>query len=93
MELLPNGAVLLTRAEFDALLNYSTTLPTGTTPGKSWRKAAWPRHQEVNDEWWRGTYGKPYPEGHEHHGEIPIGWRRIVVAGVPARWPREVRVD
>lgn len=92
MKLLDNDAVALTPAEFDALREYSTTLPTGTTPGKAWkaRKPFWaPAHRA---EWWRGTYGLPYPEGHKHHGSVPIGWRRIVRLGQPAAFPWGVTV-
>lgn len=92
MKLLDNDALALTPAEFDALLEYSTTLPTGTTPGKAWkaRKPFWaPAHRA---EWWRGTYGLPYPEGHQHHGSVPIGWRRIVRLGQPAAFPWGVTV-
>lgn len=92
MMLLVNDAVLLTRQEFDALLEYSTTLPTGTTPGKTWKRRMpfWASSADAN--WWRGSFGLPYPEGHKYHGQVPIGWRRIRVAGTPPRWPAEVLV-
>lgn len=92
MILLCNDALLLTLAEFKALPNYSCSLPTGTTPGKAWRRAAHYYRQGVADEWWRGVYGKPYPEGHKFHGQIPIGWRRIVIKDVQPIWPRDVQV-
>lgn len=92
MTILCNGAVLLTVAEFRALLNYSGSLPTGTTPGKAWRRAAVYHRQGLRDEWWRGVYGEPYPEGHKLHGQIPIQWRRIVLLGVEHSWPRDVLV-
>jgi hypothetical protein len=87
MELLVNGAVLLTKREFDDLLEYSSSLPTGTTPGKAWKA-----RNRVTGEWKRGVYGLPYPEGHRYHGQIPIGWRSIVVQGAPIAFPREVRI-
>lgn len=92
MQLLINDDLLLTRSEFKDLLEYSTTLPTGTIPGKCWkrRQPFWAKPEDA--EWWRGSYGLPYPEGHQHHGQIPIGWRRIRVAGTPPRWPMDVRV-
>lgn len=92
MKLLVNDAVLLTQREFRDLLEYSTTLPTGTTPGKVWKRRSpwWARSADAD--WWRGSYGKPYPEGHQFHGQIPIGWRRIRVEGTPPRWPADVRV-
>ncbi len=92
MKLLINGDVLLTRAEFKGLLEYSTTLPTGTTPGKAWKRREPWWEKPARAQWWRGVYGKPYPEGHEHHGRIPIGWRRIRIEGASARFPIDVRV-
>ncbi len=92
MELLINGGVRMTRREFDGLLNYSSSLPSGTTPGKSWRRACDFRHQRPSDPWMRGTYGKPYPEGHAHHGSIPIIWQNIVIEGQAPSWPRSISV-
>jgi|GEM_PF-3098374 len=93
MMLLSNGAVLLTRKEFNNLPEYSTTLPTGTTPGKAWkrRKPFWAKPEDAS--WWRGIFGLPYPEGHEFQGQIPIGWRLIRVEGTPPRWPAEICVQ
>jgi len=90
--LLANGSVSMTRKELNGLLEYSTTLPTGTTPGKQWRcrRPYWA--PKSADNWWRGTYGRPYPEGHKHHGSIPIIWQRIVVVGREPTWPWGVHV-
>lgn len=92
MKLMANDAVLLTRKEFRDLPEYSTTLPTGTTPGKAWkcRRPYWAKREDAD--WWRGVFGNPYPLGHRHHGQIPIGWRRIRVEGTPPRWPADVLV-
>ena len=82
MILLANDAVGLTRKELGDLLEYSTSLPTGTTPGKVWKRRIPPwAPKNASGVWWRGVFGKPYPEGHPHHGQVPIGWRRIVVLG------------
>lgn len=91
MMLLENGAVGMSRAELSSLLEYSTTLPTGTTPGKMW-KCRRPYWSNNDADWWRGAYGRPYPEGHEYHGQIPIIWQHIVILGAPAAWPTMVRV-
>lgn len=82
----------LTTAQLRALPEYSTTLPTGQTPGKQWRRAQRPWHNRASDEWWLGQYGEPYPEGHKHHGQIPIYWKQIVVTDAPRLWPCHVRV-
>jgi hypothetical protein len=47
-------ALHLTRAEFDALDEYSATLPTGTTPGKRWK-----RHDGAYDRAFIVAGGKP----------------------------------
>ena len=92
MMLLDNGSVAMTPKELAALLEYSTTLPTGTIPGKQWRcRRPWYAPENA-DNWWRGTYGRPYPAGHKLHGQIPIIWQRIVVIGRAPAWPWGVRV-
>lgn len=48
------NTVPLTKQEFDALPDYSCSLPTGTTIGKQWK-----RRNNYDDEskgWTRGTY-------------------------------------
>ena len=83
--LMNSGAVPLGPAAFDELREYSASLPTGQTPGKVWKA-------QTRAGWFLGRYGEPYPEGHEHHGSIPIDWWPIYQMGQPARWPRDVRV-
>lgn len=62
----------LTRAEFDALPEYSATLPTGTTPGKRWR-----RHDGAHDPscnkpvWMVGEYD---PEDDGKGSTIKVNW-------------------
>ncbi len=92
MKLLCNDAVALTPAEFAGLREYSTTLPTGTTPGKAWkcRRPYW--ETTARADWYRGVYGLPYPVGHRYYGQVPIGWRRIHVIGKPATFPPDVTV-
>jgi len=77
--------VELTRAEFDALLEYSCTVPTGTTIGKRWKKNAdayQGQHtilsKAVEDitglpqNWWMGEFVEdPDPK------MIGIKWRKI----------------
>lgn len=84
---LPSGDLPLHRTTLTALAEYSSTLPTGTGTGKVWK-----RHLPAVDEWWLGRYGEPYPDGHEHHGSIPIDWWRIYITGQAARFPRDIQV-
>lgn len=90
-------AVRLTRALFWDLPVYDHTLPTGQTPGKRWLRSvdrrSSSRADPHGDDWMLGEFGQPYPEGHEHHGLIPIFWRPLVVDGQAARWPRGVAVS
>jgi len=85
-----NGAVVMTVRELRELPEYSTSLPTGTTPGKRWRRARRPWLHADNDEWLLREFGQPYPEGHEYHGDIPIQWKPILVLGVARKWPAGV---
>ncbi len=47
--------LLISKADFDALPEYSATLPTGTTPGKRWK-----RHDGVFDQEFRQAGGEPF---------------------------------
>ncbi|MGD9915724.1 MAG: hypothetical protein AB7S80_16730 [Rhizobiaceae bacterium] len=74
----------ITRAEFSALPEYSATLPTGTTPGKRWR-----RHDGAHDEdflasggqpmWLIGEYGEVSADGKSValHWYVPL----VVIPG------------
>lgn len=83
--LMVNGALPLLRSTVDALLDYSSSLPTGTGEGKVWKRRG-------PGGWWLGRYGTPYPADHQHAGSVPIGWWPIYVEGQPAAFPRDVRV-
>jgi hypothetical protein len=48
-------ALHLTKAEFDALDEYSASLPTGARPGKRWK-----RHDGAHDPAFRAAGGKPF---------------------------------
>lgn len=68
-------AIHLTREEFGALPEYSASLPTGTTPGKRWR-----RHDGAFDhackqpQWLIGEYGAVSADGRSIaiHWYIPV---------------------
>lgn len=69
---LERPTVKMSIAEFDALLEYSTTLPTGTTIGKKWK-----RHilSGLNrGEWWLGEYVAD-PQGDPKM--VGITWKKI----------------
>jgi hypothetical protein len=72
----PRTVVRLTRAAFDKLPEYSTSLPSGIRVGKQFKaKRPW---RSPDFQWWRGTYGRPDGSGPE--GTLPIWWDRIEVA-------------
>lgn len=77
------GEVRMTQAEVDALLEYSRSLPTGTTPGKRWKLQVYAKvnGKTVPDGWWLGEYGKV------HGDQIDIQWSRISIAPAPAETP------
>lgn len=58
---------VLTQVELDALPEYSFSLPTGTVPGKQWKR-------KVASDWWLGEYGKI----DEATDTITIRWRKIL---------------
>lgn len=66
----------LTPREFMALLEYSSSLPTGTVPGKRWR-----RHDGAHDPtcedpvWMIGEYGAISEDGKK----IGLNWYRPII--------------
>lgn len=65
--------VVLTQAQFDALGEYSRTLPTGTTVGKRWkRRVRFPDRDD--DVWYMGEYVPC-----DIPGSVGIAWKRIRV--------------
>jgi len=69
--------VELSDAEFDALPEYSCSLPTGTTIGKRWKRGE-PYGQPTR--WLLGEYVE-----HADPGKVGIRWSRIAVA-MPLLW-------
>lgn len=59
---------LMTEADFEQLLEYSTSIPTGSYVGKMWKR-------EQDGEWWLGWMAP-----HETPGRLWIHWRRILLA-------------
>lgn len=59
-------SVTLTRKEFDDLLEYSSSIPTGTTIGKKWKRSQ-------SDGWWMGEYLESKDEKF-----VDILWRKII---------------
>lgn len=57
--------ICMTQQEFDDLPEYSATLPTGTTPGKRWKRKIYtgsrplptPPYHIFTEEWLIGEYG------------------------------------
>ena len=60
---------VMEKREFDSLLTYSTSLPTGTVTGKRWKS------ERMDGVWLLGEYGRVLlPQG-----MIEIKWREILV--------------
>jgi hypothetical protein len=67
---------MLTRREFDALPDYSCSLPTGTTVGKRWKKSnVYFRGRDITAPlvWHMGEYVESYIPG-----QIGIEWSLII---------------
>lgn len=76
----PLPRLRLTAAEFNALPEYSASLPTGTTPGKRWKRldGAFDRdfvRRGGKPRWMIGEYDPTYAGGKT----ITINWYRPVV--------------
>lgn len=76
---------LMTMAEFQDLPEYSCTLPTGTTPGKRWKRSDVYELYAVGRQgplcWWMGEYGAitPDPRGARFPDRIAVNWRRVLI--------------
>lgn len=81
-----DAVVVLTQGQFDSLREYSTSLPTGTTPGKQWKRKFKSR---FGDQWFLGEYGEPIadPRGEGFPKRVPIVWTRIMIGGVDMAVP------
>lgn len=72
-----DATIQMTQAEFDSLLEYSKSMPTGTTIGKRWKR-------KDSGVWWLGEYTEsPYPN------RVGVIWREILITPVqqPAPTP------
>lgn len=77
--LVDDKSAVMAFSEFKALLNYSASLPTGTTPGKRWRA----KYRGTGN-WWMGEYLDDIrvdPRGARFGKTIGIKWRRILIVG------------
>ncbi|ESW92970.1 hypothetical protein NKL07_22150 [Mesorhizobium sp. C280B] len=85
-------SLILTKAEFDALDEYSATLPTGTTPGKRWKRHDGAFDQEFiagggRPKWMIGEFGEISGDGKT----IALNWY-IPVIVVPGSGMQSGRV-
>ena len=67
--------IYLTEQEFDELLEYSCTVPTGVYIGKQWKRKV--DYYDVSKGWLLGEYVQ--------HKDLPvfkIRWKDIVIVGV-----------
>ena len=67
---MPQECIALTQAAFDRLPTYSTSLPTGTWPGKQWKAK-----YKGKDNWQMGEY---YEEPSDP-ANMYIKWKKIVI--------------
>lgn len=75
------GTIILTKKEFDALPEYSCSLPTGTTIGKKWKKNIHafdprchdPRTGNTIDDWYLCEYVE-----HSDPTKVGIVYKHIV---------------
>jgi len=66
---------VMTRAQLAALMEYSTTTPTGVVPGKQWkRREPWKAPADPVA-WWLGEYFTTVADD----GRCGIHWRRILL--------------
>ncbi|WP_152338585.1 hypothetical protein [Pseudorhizobium banfieldiae] len=68
----------LTRAEFEALDEYSATLPTGTTPGKRWRRHDGAYDPDCENPFW--LIGEYDPDDDGKGPSIKINWYIPVIS-------------
>lgn len=64
----------LTQAEFEALLEYSTTIPTGKTIGKQWKRQLY--YGKHRGEWVRAEY---VPDAEDPENYVGIQWHKIEI--------------
>ena len=69
--LVEGDSAYMTMREFGELLEYSCSLPTGTTAGKRWKRG-WP-YVEPRISWLMGEYGQAIGDS------VPIIWRSIYI--------------
>jgi hypothetical protein len=70
--------VTLSRAEFDALYEYSTSRPTGVYPNKRWKRNERHIHRDANqDIWILGEYLPSRTRDPDRYCELR--WSRILV--------------
>lgn len=69
---LEKDVAVMSWEEFHQLLEYSASLPTGTTIGKKWRCRRGGR-------WWLGTYVEEADPKFKKLGYVGIRWYRICI--------------
>lgn len=71
--------VLLTPRQFEALSEYSASMPSGVYPGKCWKREEYERDEEGHiirtGRWWLGWYG----DSSKGPGWCSNNWRKIEV--------------
>ena len=76
--------VRLTRAEFNSLLEYSCSLPTGTRIGKKWRRRVpYVHNPRITPQWYQGEYVPCAELGPRGEPQVGIEWSEIVIVDDP----------
>lgn len=94
--LIEEGKIHLTKDEFEDLLAYNVTLPTGTIIGKRWKRQRWDIDKACRkcpnckmgilcgkgwiNEWDMGEYVEE-PDQEKYPNSVAIKWREIVILG------------
>jgi hypothetical protein len=69
--------VVMSRSDFDKLHDYSHSQPTGTYPGKCWKRGGYEKGNPVPVVWWLCWFGAQFEDNGEkfvsnHYREIVI---------------------
>ncbi len=83
MILVDDTHAAMDQKDFDSLLEYSCTVPTGVVRGKRWKRREPYRTDDPRPAtWWLGEYA--HFDG-DPEGTCRVRWRKIIEPAVPKR--------